>query len=91
MQKKVIDMERKFNSIAGRVVLINSSLPGTIIYDMSMYLLLKTVTDKFDKEMRTFFWQGNGQKRKYHLIKWGIICQSKEKGGRAWVSKVLEE
>jgi hypothetical protein len=46
-----------------------------------MYLLPKTVTDKLDKQRRTFFWQGNGLKRKYHLVKWETICQSKEKGG----------
>jgi hypothetical protein len=34
-----------------------------------------------DKTRRTFFWQGSGTKKKYHLIKWEIICKSKKKGG----------
>ena len=68
-------------SIAGRTILINSSLSTTFIYHMSMYLLPKTVMAKLDKQRRTFFWEGNIMKRKYHLVKWSTICQSKEKGG----------
>lgn len=71
-------------SIAGRATMISSSLTSTFIYHMSMYLLPKTTSDKLDKQRRTFLWQGGrrkGQKKKYHLIKWEIICKSKDKGG----------
>jgi len=46
-----------------------------------MYLLPKTTTDFLDKQRMTFLWQGNGSKKKYHLIKWEVICKSKYKGG----------
>lgn len=68
-------------SIAGRTTPINSTLSSTYIYHMSMYLLPKTVTNILDKQRRTFFWQGGGQKRKYHLVKWETICKNKKKGG----------
>lgn len=68
-------------SIAGRSTLICSSLNNAPIYQMSIYLLPKTITTKLDKIRRTFFWQGGGTKRKYHLIKWSKICKSKKKGG----------
>ena len=68
-------------SIAGRVVLINSSLFSTFIYHMSLYLLPKTVINELDKQRKNFIWQGGGQKRKYHLVKWEVICKSKKKGG----------
>jgi hypothetical protein len=68
-------------SIAGRTTLINSSISNTIIYHMSMHLLRKTVSDKLDKQRRTFFWQGGITKRKYRLIKWTTICKSKKRGG----------
>ena len=48
---------------------------------MSVYLMPKTVSGKIDKIRRTFFWQGGGTKKKYHLIKWIKICKSKNKGG----------
>ncbi|KAL5650863.1 hypothetical protein ACJX0J_036321, partial [Zea mays] len=29
----------------------------------------------------TFFWQGDGHKKKYRLARWDVICQPKELGG----------
>jgi len=46
-----------------------------------MYLLPKTTTDKLDKQKRIFFWQGGGQKKKCHLLRWEIINKSKKHGG----------
>jgi hypothetical protein len=68
-------------SIVGRSTLISSSLNSTPIYHMSIYLLPKAIVHKMDKTRRSFFWQGGGTKRKYHLIKWTIICKGKKKGG----------
>lgn len=68
-------------SIAGRSTLISSSLNNAPIYHMSIYLLPKTILKRLDKIRRTFFWQGGGTKRKYHLIKWTKICKHKKKGG----------
>lgn len=68
-------------SIAGRATLINSSLSNAFIYHMSMYWLPSTIVENLDKQRRTFFWQGGGQIRKYHLVKWDSICKSKKKGG----------
>ena len=48
---------------------------------MSAYLMPKTISKKIDKIRRTFFWQGGGTKKKYHLVKWIKICKSKNKGG----------
>jgi hypothetical protein len=68
-------------SIAVRTTLINSSLSNAPIYQMSIYLLPKTIVSKMDKMRRIFLWQGGSTKRKYHLIKWTKICNSKKKGG----------
>lgn len=68
-------------SIAGRTTLINSSLTNTFIYHMSMYLLPKTLVADLDKKRRTFFWQGGSTKRKYHIVRWEVICKIKKKGG----------
>jgi hypothetical protein len=68
-------------SIAGRATLISTSLNNSPMYHMSVYLLPKTTVNQLDKITRTFFWQGGGTKKKYHLVKWEIICKSKKKGG----------
>jgi hypothetical protein len=48
---------------------------------MSVYLLPKAIVNQLDKIRRKFFWQGGRTKRKYHLVKWEVICKSKKKGG----------
>jgi hypothetical protein len=67
-------------SIAGRSILINSSLNNSPIYQMSIYLLPKTVVCNLDKIRRTFFWQGGETRKKYHLVKWTKICKNNKKG-----------
>jgi hypothetical protein len=49
-------------SIAGRTIMINSSLSSSFIYHMSMYLFPKAITKELDKQRRTFFWQGGVKK-----------------------------
>lgn len=68
-------------TMAGRSTLICASLNNSPLYHMSVYLLPKTVSGEIDKIRRTFFWQGGGTKRRYHLIKWAKVCKSKKKGG----------
>jgi len=50
-------------SIAGKSTLIKSSLSNAPIYQMSIYLLPKTIVYKLDRLRRTFFWQGVERKR----------------------------
>jgi hypothetical protein len=45
-------------SIAGRTILICSSLSNAIIYHMFAYLLPKTTIDELDKQRRMFFERG---------------------------------
>ena len=48
---------------------------------MSVYLLPKSTINSLDKIRSTLFWQGGGTKKKYHLVRWEVICKSKMKGG----------
>jgi hypothetical protein len=34
-----------------------------------------------DKPMRSFFWSGSADKRKFHFVRWNWICKPKKKGG----------
>ena len=80
-EKKLATWKGSSLFIAGRITLINSSLSSSFIYHMSIYLLPKTIVELLDKQRRTFFWQGGGQKKKYHLLRWDIINKSKTYGG----------
>ena len=41
----------------------------------------KEVLKKLDNIRSRFYWQGGELKRKYRLIKWGLLCQPKDQGG----------
>jgi hypothetical protein len=45
-----------------------------------MYLLPLTNLEKMNKIIRKFFWEGNSEKRKYHLVKWDLVCKPRQKG-----------
>jgi hypothetical protein len=47
---------------------------------MSMILLHKTNIDEIDKPIRTSFWAGSPDKRKYHFVRWKWICKPRKKG-----------
>jgi hypothetical protein len=54
-------------SIGGRVIKIDACLSSIVVYQMSMRLLHKTNMEHMDKPIRTFFWAGSAEKKKYHL------------------------
>lgn len=68
-------------SMGGRLTLLDSVITQISIYHMSMWLMNKTFIERLDKHRRSFFWQGNNNKRRYHMVKWGRVCRSKQKGG----------
>jgi hypothetical protein len=68
-------------SIGGRLVKIDACLSSTAVYQMSLRLLHKTNIEQIDKPIRSFFWAGSADRRKYHFVKWKWICKPKQKGG----------
>jgi hypothetical protein len=68
-------------SLGGRLILLNSSLNSIPTYYMCMHLLPKTILKRVDRTRKKFFWQGGGEKKKYHLVKWYKVTSPKSKGG----------
>jgi hypothetical protein len=48
---------------------------------LSFFEVLKGVLENIDYFRSRFFWQIDGQKKKYRLMKWSIMCQPKDQGG----------
>jgi hypothetical protein len=44
-----------------------------------MRLLHKKNIEEIDKPIRSFFWAGSADKKKYHFVKWRWICKPKKK------------
>ncbi|XP_062075434.1 uncharacterized protein LOC133779496 [Humulus lupulus] len=68
-------------SYAGRVQLIQSILLGIRNYWMSIFLLPKSVLKEIDHLCRIFLWGGKGNRSKFHLTSWELVCCPKSHGG----------
>jgi hypothetical protein len=48
---------------------------------LSFFEIPKGVRKRLDFYRSRFFWQSDGQKKKYRLTKWNIVCRPKDQGG----------
>jgi hypothetical protein len=48
---------------------------------LSFFLLPKGVFKRLDYFQSRFIWQGDSEKKKYKLVKWSVVCRSKDQGG----------
>ncbi|KAJ9680532.1 hypothetical protein PVL29_019761 [Vitis rotundifolia] len=81
MRKRLALWKRQFISKGGRITLIRSSLASMPTYLMSLMRMPRVVKLRLEKIQRDFLWEGGALEKKPHLIKWGIVCSHKKKGG----------
>ena len=78
---RVCPWRGKFLSKAARLILTNSSLSSLPMFAMGLFLLAEGVHAKFDTPRAKFFWEGTSPNRKYHMVKWALVCRPKALGG----------
>jgi hypothetical protein len=66
---------------AGRLELTNSCLSSLPMFAMVLYLLYDSTHGAMNTTRGRFFWEGVGNKRKYHMVDWATVCRPKEYGG----------
>jgi hypothetical protein len=76
-QKKLASWKSKLLSAGGRLVLINAVLSSLPMFMMSFFRIPKGVLKKLDYYRSRFYWQSDEHKKKYRLIKWGVLQQPK--------------
>lgn len=80
-EKRLAAWQMHYLSMGGRLTLINSVLDSIPTYYLSLFPIPSKVLKKLDKIRRDFLWEGNSTSRKYHLVKWSKVTQSKSNGG----------
>uniref|UniRef100_A0A453HY99 Reverse transcriptase zinc-binding domain-containing protein n=1 Tax=Aegilops tauschii subsp. strangulata TaxID=200361 RepID=A0A453HY99_AEGTS len=68
-------------SKAARTILINSSLSSLLLFLVSFYNLHETLHHGIAKVQSRFYWAGDNNKQKYHMVSWPDICKPREQGG----------
>jgi hypothetical protein len=74
VRHRVDPWKGRYSSVAARLILSNSSLAGLPTYCMGLFLLAEGTHAGFDKHLARFFWEGVGDKRKYHWLRWDDCC-----------------
>jgi hypothetical protein len=80
-ERKLASWLGKLLSYGDRLVLINSVLSSLPMFLLSFFEIPKGVRKRLDFYRSRFFWQSDGQKKKYRLTKWNIVCRPKDQGG----------
>lgn len=68
-------------SSGGKSILINSSLSSIPMYCLGFYRMYEVNHKKFDSIRERFFWEGVGNKKKYHMVCWDALARPNEYGG----------
>jgi hypothetical protein len=55
------------------------------MYSMGFYWLHESTHKRLDTARGRFFWEGVGNKKKYHMVKWEAMASPKEFGGLVFI------
>uniref|UniRef100_A0A453AFR0 Reverse transcriptase zinc-binding domain-containing protein n=1 Tax=Aegilops tauschii subsp. strangulata TaxID=200361 RepID=A0A453AFR0_AEGTS len=61
-------------------------LISLLMYIMGFYSLHEFLHHEVTKLLSRFFWAGENNKQKYHIVKWSEICKPKDQGGLGVIS-----
>lgn len=73
--------KKQLLSKAGRLTLIKSTLSSLPTYFLSVFVMPASVRNRLEMLERDFLWEGQGEERKYHLVKWDKVCSVLRVGG----------
>jgi hypothetical protein len=78
--KRAAPWQGRFMHSIAWLTLIDACLSNLPMHAMGLFLLADGTHAGFDKHRNRFFWEGQGTKRKYHMVSWQDMCQPKSQG-----------
>ncbi|KAE8802762.1 putative TdLSC37 protein [Hordeum vulgare] len=79
-QHRIEPWQGRWLSKAAKTILINSSLSSLLLFIMSFYNLHQTLHHEMGTIEARFFWAGDGDKQKNHMVRSPDICRLKDQG-----------
>lgn len=79
--RRLAGWKKQLLSKAGRLTVIKNTLSSLPTYFLSLFVMPASVRNKLEKMKRDFLWEGQGEERKYHLVKWETVCSNVREGG----------
>ena len=80
-EKTLARWRSQYLYLGGRLTLIKSVLDALPTYMLSIFHIPQSVVQGLDKIRKNFLWQGNKERKGFHLVKWKNIIISKMQGG----------
>lgn len=80
VEKRLDGWKKAWLSRGGTLTLIQSVLSSMLTYFMSLFRISISVAKRIEKAMRNFLWEGVGEGKRDHLVKWSVVSQPICKG-----------
>lgn len=68
-ERRLAGWKKQLLSKAGRLTLVKNTLSSLPTYFLSLFMVPSSVRHRLEKLERDFLWEGQGEERKYHLVK----------------------
>ena len=81
MERKLAGGKKLYLSKGGRVTLIKSTLSNLPTYFLSLFPIPASVANRIARLQRDFLWGSLGDKPKFHLVDWSMVCTLLASGG----------
>ncbi|KAE8776266.1 ABC transporter G family member 37 [Hordeum vulgare] len=89
LKHSIESWQGRWFSKAARTILINSSLSSLLLSIMSFYNMRETLHHEIDTIQGGFFWASDGDKKKYHIVRWPDIWKPRDQGSLGIMSSHL--
>ncbi|WJZ80712.1 hypothetical protein VitviT2T_000609 [Vitis vinifera] len=78
ISRRLDGWQKAYLSFEGRITLIQSCLSHMPCYFLSLFKLPALVVAKIERLQRDFLWSGIREGKRDHLVRWDVVCKSKE-------------
>lgn len=81
MGKRLDGWKKTYICRGGRLIVLNAVLASIPMYYLSFIKIVVKVANRIERMQRGFLWEGSGEGKKDHWVRWEVVSRPKNKGG----------